>query len=119
MMGEDAQAKGDRHDMHVEAMATEARNPLESHFLLRSLDPAERRGIMGYARNRRFATGETIFLKGSAGTGMMAVIAGQVRISAPSREGKEIVLNVIRPGEVFGEIALLDGGERTADATAL
>jgi CRP-like cAMP-binding protein len=104
--------------MHVEAVGGAQRNPLETHFLLRSLEPTERRGILSYARNRRYANGETIFLKGSAGTGMMAVMSGQVRISAPSREGKEIVLNTIRTGEVFGEIALLDGGERTADATA-
>ena len=38
----------------------------------------------------RVNAGETIFLKGSAGTGMMAVLSGEVRISAPSRQGKEI-----------------------------
>jgi len=42
-----------------------------------------------------------------------------VRISISSPEGKEIVLAVLRPGEVFGEITLLDGKERTADAYAL
>ncbi len=98
---------------------TTGRQSLEQHFLLRELEPATRRRIVGYARTRRFKAGETIFLKGSAGTGMMAVLRGEVRISAPSRQGKEIVLNVIVPGEVFGEIALLDGGERTADATAI
>jgi CRP/FNR family cyclic AMP-dependent transcriptional regulator len=95
------------------------RHSLAQHFLLRELEPATRQRIVGYARTRRYKAGETIFLKGSTGTGMMAVLRGQVRISAPSRQGKEIVLNVINPGEVFGEIALLDGGERTADATAL
>jgi len=39
-----------------------------------------------------------------------------VRISVPSPEGREIVLAILQPGEVFGEIALLDGKERTADA---
>jgi CRP-like cAMP-binding protein len=104
--------------MHAEAVG-ERRNPLASHFLLRQLDPPDIHGIVSYARTRRFSAGETIFLKGSEGSGMMAVVRGQVRISAPSRDGKEIVLNVINPGEVFGEIALLDGRERTADATAL
>ncbi|MBV9523838.1 MAG: Crp/Fnr family transcriptional regulator, partial [Alphaproteobacteria bacterium] len=41
-----------------------------------------------------------------------------MRISAPAPDGREIVLNTIREGEIFGEIALLDGKERTADATA-
>jgi CRP/FNR family transcriptional regulator, cyclic AMP receptor protein len=46
------------------------------------------------------------------------VLAGQVRISSPSPDGREIVLNMINAGEVFGEIALLDGKDRTADAVA-
>jgi CRP-like cAMP-binding protein len=50
---------------------------------------------------------------------MMAVLSGQVRISVPSPEGREIVLAIFQPGEVFGEIALLDGKERTADARAM
>jgi len=68
---------------------------------------------------RHFAAGETIFLMGSPGGSMMAVLSGTVRISIPSQEGREIVLAVLLPGEVFGEIALLDGKERTADARAM
>jgi CRP-like cAMP-binding protein len=103
----------------ISGSASAGRASLEQHFLLRHLEPEARKRIVGYARTKRYAAGETIFLKGSAGTGMMAVLRGEVRISAPSRQGKEIVLNVIHSGEVFGEIALLDGRERTADATAL
>jgi len=68
---------------------------------------------------RHFAAGETIFLMGSPGGSMMAVLSGTVRISIPSQEGREILLAVLLPGEVFGEIALLDGKERTADARAM
>jgi CRP-like cAMP-binding protein len=46
-------------------------------------------------------------------------LKGQVRISVTSAEGKEIVLNIVRPGEVFGEIALLDGRPRSADAVTM
>jgi CRP-like cAMP-binding protein len=42
-----------------------------------------------------------------------------VRISAPSELGKDAIFNLITPGEIFGEIALLDGGQRTADAVAI
>ena len=49
---------------------------------------------------------------------MMAVLKGRVTISAPSPDGRQVVLTVMREGDVFGEIALLDGNERTADATA-
>jgi CRP-like cAMP-binding protein len=42
-----------------------------------------------------------------------------VRISSVSSDGKEVTLNVINPGEIFGEIALLDGEPRSADANAI
>src|SRR5262245_11998017 len=68
---------------------------------------------------RQVADGEPMFLMGSPGTSMMAVLSGRVRISIPSNEGREIVLAVLQPGEVFGEIAVLDGKDRTADAHAV
>jgi CRP-like cAMP-binding protein len=105
--------------MQIDIQAAAGRHSFDQNFLLRHLEPETRQRVVGYARRRRFAAGATIFLKGSAGNVMMAVLSGQVRISAPSRQGKEIMLNVIEPGEVFGEVALLDGGERSADATAL
>ena len=60
-----------------------------------------------------------IFQRGDNGSSMMAVLRGRVRISTVSGEGKEVTLNVINPGEIFGEIALLDGKPRSADATAI
>ncbi|HJS30960.1 MAG TPA: Crp/Fnr family transcriptional regulator [Alphaproteobacteria bacterium] len=90
------------------------RHPLFAHLADADVDQ-----LLRYARIERHKAGRTIFLKGSPGHGMMAVLSGQVRISAPSPEGKEIVLNLIGPGEVFGEIALLDGHDRTADASAM
>lgn len=91
-----------------------ARNPL-----LGKLDPGLIAKLAPFTHVRPMKKGEVVFRTGDAGTGMMAVIQGRVRISLPSDEGREIVLNVIRAGEVFGEIALLDGRPRTADATAL
>lgn len=49
---------------------------------------------------------------------MMALLRGSVRISTGSADGREVVLNTITAGEVFGEIALLDGKPRTADVVA-
>ena len=48
---------------------------------------------------------------------MMGVLTGSVKISVPSANGRDIVLNIIHEDEIFGEIALLDGHPRTADAT--
>jgi CRP-like cAMP-binding protein len=60
-----------------------------------------------------------IFRKGDVGSKLYAVRAGAVRISAPSEEGKDAIFNLVVPGQLFGEIAFLDGGQRTADAVAI
>jgi CRP-like cAMP-binding protein len=96
-----------------------ARRMLGECVLFRGLNPKERTDLAARARMRNFPAGETIFLMGASGDSMMAVLDGNVRISVPSPEGKEIVLAIIQPGEVFGEIAVLDGKERTAEATAM
>jgi CRP-like cAMP-binding protein len=55
---------------------------------------------------------------GDEGNAMMLIESGHVRISYPSPEGKTVILSELEPGTVFGEIALLDGGPRSADAIA-
>jgi len=86
--------------------------------LFEGLSADERQALIAHAHMRKCAADETIFLMGSPGDSMMAVLGGNVRISVPSSDGKEIVLAMLGPGEIFGEIALLDGKERTADARA-
>jgi CRP/FNR family cyclic AMP-dependent transcriptional regulator len=69
---------------------------------------------------KRVERGDVIFAKGDCGHGLMAVVRGSVRISLPAAGGgRDVVLNRIQAGEVFGEMALLDGQSRSADATAI
>ena len=89
-------------------------SPFFQHMSAEELDE-----IIGFAAERRVAKGSTIFSKGDPGTSMMAVMAGRIRVSSISSDGREVMLNVIGAGEIFGEIALLDGKPRSADATAL
>ena len=49
----------------------------------------------------------------------MVILSGTVRVSLPGPRGKGIILGDLAPGELLGEVALLDGKERSADATAL
>lgn len=98
---------------------SDARHGLGECGLFQELEPDERNALFARVRIRSYKAGETIFLMGSAGDSLMAVLSGGVRISVPSPDGKEIVLALIQPREVFGEIALLDGRERTADARAM
>jgi len=96
----------------------EARRLLGDCALFIGLSAEERAAIVARARIRTFNAGETIFTIGSPGDQMMAVLNGTVRISVPSPDGKELLLTIIQPGEVFGELAVLDGKERSADAVA-
>jgi CRP/FNR family transcriptional regulator, cyclic AMP receptor protein len=89
------------------------------NYLFGSLSVSDINELMPYARVVHYPSGKEIFAKGAPGSSLMAVIEGIVRISSPSLAGREITLNLIHPGEVFGEIALLDGLERTADAIAM
>jgi CRP/FNR family cyclic AMP-dependent transcriptional regulator len=97
---------------------TEARRLLGNCVLFSGLSAEERAAIVARARIRSFNAGETVFTIGSPGDQMMAVLGGTVRISVPSPDGKELLLTIIQPGEVFGELAVLDGKERSADAVA-
>ena len=95
------------------------RGALLSSSLFQAMRPVELDGVLKTAGERRVRRGQMIFQKGDAGSSMMAVLSGRVRIGAISMDGKEITLNMIDAGEVFGEIALLDGKPRSADATAI
>jgi len=92
---------------------------LAANALLGSLTPKDRQALASYAQPVRHAADEVIFQHGDPGDSMMAVVRGRVKICRYSLDGKELVLNIIKPGEVFGEIALLDGAPRTADAVAM
>lgn len=95
------------------------REALAGHFLFRHLRPEEMEALLARARVERRKANSVIFRQDSPGYGLMAVLSGRVKISSRAPSGREIVLNIINPGEVFGEIALLDGKARTADAIAL
>jgi CRP/FNR family transcriptional regulator, cyclic AMP receptor protein len=95
-----------------------ARSLLSNCVLFRGLEPAEREQIVRCAQVRAYRAGETIFTMGSAGSNMMAVLSGTIRITVPASDGKQLLLAVLRSPEVFGELAVLDGKPRSADAVA-
>jgi CRP/FNR family cyclic AMP-dependent transcriptional regulator len=101
-----------------DATLKEARRLLGNCILFSGLSAEEREAIVARARIRTFSAGEIVFNIGSPGDYMMAVLSGTIRISVPSPDGKELLLTIIQPGEVFGELAVLDGKERSADAVA-
>lgn len=60
-----------------------------------------------------------LFLEGDTGGAVFIVLEGRVKVSVNSLDGREIILGVSGPGDLFGEIAMLDGGPRTAAAMTL
>ena len=63
--------------------------------------------------------GEVLFEQGDTGDALYAITSGSLEVSILSREGRKLSLDVMRPGALFGEIALFDPGTRTATVTAL
>ena len=68
---------------------------------------------------RSWTAGAIIFQRGDAGDHLLAIRRGRVRLSLSSPQGREVVLRALGPGEVLGEMALIDGLPRSADAYAL
>ena len=97
---------------------SDRRHLLQRHYLFRDLTDAELDELLSHARVARARAGETIYLRGSPGSGMMAILAGEVKISVTGADGRQVLLTRMTEGEIFGEIALLDGGDRTADCVA-
>jgi len=103
----------------------EARGPaggklsvLRKHPYFADLEPEAFEQLCRYAKHATMKRGATIASKGDPGTSLFAVISGTVKISVSSPDGRNAILNLIGPGEIFGEVALLDGQSRSADATA-
>jgi CRP/FNR family transcriptional regulator, cyclic AMP receptor protein len=92
---------------------------LKKHVLFSKIGDDELHGFLAHAHRERYTARQEIFAKGSPGQSMMAVLHGSVKVSTWSPDGREVVFNTMEAGDIFGEIALLDGGPRSADATAL
>ena len=71
------------------------------------------------AHVKTYDKGTTIYRRGEAGDTMMVILSGRVKITNVTAEAREVILNFLGPGDVNGEIAVLDGRERTANAVAL
>jgi CRP-like cAMP-binding protein len=110
-LGQGAVARGPTYE--------EKKQIFQSHPLFGKLSASEIDTLLAYARVERYPAGREIYAKGSPGQSMLAVLRGTVKMTSVSPEGKEIVFNILHPGEIFGEIESLDGEQRFADAVAM
>jgi CRP/FNR family transcriptional regulator len=83
------------------------------------LDPDELTRIAAYARSLRKARGEFIYMPGDRADHVFILKQGRVKLSVLSESGKEVAIDIIQPGEIFGEFALVDEAPRSNMAQAL
>ncbi len=91
---------------------------LRQHPMFRDLGTEALDQLCRYAKHSTLRRGATICSKGDPGNFLFIVISGTVKISVSSPDGRNAILNLINAGDLFGEVAVLDGQARTADAIA-
>ncbi|KPF97500.1 Crp/Fnr family transcriptional regulator [Rhodopseudomonas palustris] len=91
---------------------------LKLNPLFAELGSEDLQRIAALSQTRQVAAGEMLFQKGERGDALFGVRRGQIRIEAPASDGSRLTLSFLGPGDLVGEVAVLDGQSRTADATA-
>lgn len=97
----------------------EIKDFLKNSFSLQGLDTDLTLGLSKLARPMKVGAGTTLFETGDPGNGCYAVLEGSLKVSILSVEGDEQLLAVLGPGDLVGELALLDGRPRSATVSAL
>jgi CRP-like cAMP-binding protein len=97
----------------TELVAILKTNPMFADF---ATDELQR--ISGLCSSRQLAAEEVLFHKGDNGGALFAVRRGRIRIETVAADGIRLTLHLLGPGDLFGEVALLDGHIGVADATA-
>jgi CRP/FNR family transcriptional regulator, cyclic AMP receptor protein len=105
-----AKAPSDRLDQAGSAPGTR---------LLVNIPEDIRRQLLGLAPTINLRKGQRLFERGDPGGTMYLVKSGRIEISVVTESGRKISLNLMGPGDVFGEISLIDGRARTASAVAV
>jgi CRP-like cAMP-binding protein len=95
------------------------RSGLSAIPLFRQLSPAALQKIAGMMVKVSSKAGDTIFLQNERGDALYVVDLGKVRIWVRDGDGNEVTLSELEPGNFFGEMSVLDGGKRSANATAM
>src|SRR3954471_17582376 len=91
--------------------------PVSPAFLSR-LGPAEQELLLALGRRRRYPTGSILFFERDEARDVLVVRAGQIKVSI-TLDDHEVLLDVLGPGDVLGELSAIDGGPRSATAAAL
>ena len=111
-------ARREREPMGVEVGAGPGGDEATSGFLGR-LCLADASALLALGRARSYPGRSAIFFEGDDAHEVLIVDSGQVKVTVTSTDGREVVLAVLGPGELLGELSAVDGAPRSASATAL
>ena len=92
---------------------------LGSFGIFAALDPKSLAALAAAGGRKSWASGATIFQRGDKGDYLLAITSGRVRLSLATPAGRELVLRHVGAGEIIGELALIDGEPRSADAVVV
>lgn len=92
---------------------------LGAQTFLGLLDDEQREGLLGLGVRREFPPGATLMFQHEPEERVMLLLAGRVKVGRVEHDGRELLLSIRDPGEVLGELALLDGQPRLATVSAL
>ena len=92
---------------------------LKNYTFFGSLPDAALEALIRKGHVSKFSKGDVIYRRGDPGDSLMVIVAGQIKIANVNVDAKEVVLNFLGVGDINGEIAVLDGPERSANAIAL
>jgi len=88
-------------------------------WVFQGLSEDELAHLCSLAHTRQYKARETIVEKGEAATEFFVLLSGRAKVAMAGADGSDAAVNVMGPGEVFGEIAILDGQPRSATVTTL
>jgi CRP-like cAMP-binding protein len=114
-----ARPPGSRGGVPPNARAVDRRKLLAGISIFASLGEADLDRLLTVTTTRRLGPREPLFGKGDPGSALYGVLSGRLKVTSAGTDGKEVVFGLCDPGEVIGEIALLDGSPRSAAVVAL
>ena len=100
-------------------MVTDRKNLLKSISIFSHLSGTEANAVLALMRDQKVAKEEVVFHQHDEKGGLYLIVKGEVKISRLSRDGREVTLALLREGNFFGDMSLLDGQPRSATATAM
>jgi CRP/FNR family transcriptional regulator, cyclic AMP receptor protein len=100
-------------------MSIDVTGILRKTSLLRSVPAEDLEAVAAATRLRSFRRGQVVFTRSDPGETVIVVVSGQVKVTIRSADGAELTLAIIHPGGMLGELGVVDGGPRSADAETL